>query len=152
MELALSELTDRLVRRYKLGDEGEVMRRLRYFTTEGLLETVGSINTGSGKKRLYPASALIAARILLRLDEIGATVGKMRDYLTALRVSVEKQYETKDLDAVCSELERPTVVFSVPSRRYRIGLSGRLLDWDDALDSIPRQSDAFIVIRLNRSL
>ena len=127
------------------------MRRLRYFTSEGLLVTVGSMHTGSGKKRLYPESALITAVILLRLDEIGATVGKMMDYMSALHKYVQRHYETNDLLDVCRELERPTIVLRVPDRRDNRGVAGRLLGWDDALRSL-RPNNDFIVIQVERFL
>jgi hypothetical protein len=38
-QLAVSDIAEILANRHKLGDYEEVLRRLRYFTAEGLLET-----------------------------------------------------------------------------------------------------------------
>jgi hypothetical protein len=148
--LSVSDLADALATKHKLGDRDEIMRRLRYFTTEQLLETVGSMHTGSGRKRLYPPSALIKAVVLLRLFQSGATVGVMRSYITALEAFTMKVYKTKDLVKACEGLERPTIFLVLPDQRYA-RTRARLAEWDAALKTVKRNAD-FIIIQIARFL
>jgi hypothetical protein len=149
--LAVSEIAEILAKQHKLGEYDEVLRRLRYFTSEGLLETVGSLHTGSGRRRLYPPSAMITAVVLLRLFQSGATVGLMKDYMTALQKFTLKSYKTKNLLEACQGLKKPTIFLILPDRRYKIGVAGRLLDWEKALASVRPNID-FTVIQIERFL
>ncbi len=149
-DLSVSELADTLAAKHKLGDRDEIMRRLRYFTTEQLLETVGSMHTGSGRKRLYPPSALIKAVVLLRLFQSGATVGVMKSYMSALQKFTAKRYKTTDLLKACDGLDRPTIFLVLPDQRYS-RTTARLAGWDVALKNVKRNAD-FIVIQIERFL
>jgi len=148
--LAVSDLADALAITHKLGDRDEIMRRLRYFTSEGLLETVGSVHTGSGRKRFYPPSALIKSVVLLRLFQSGATVGVVKSYMSALQRFTMKVYKTKDLVKACSGLDRPTIFLVLPDQRYS-RTTARLAGWDDALKKVKQDAD-FIVIQIARFL
>jgi len=148
--LSVSDLADVLATKHKLGDRDEIMRRLRYFTTEQLLETIGSMHTGSGRKRLYPPAALIKAVVLLRLFQSGATVGVMKSYIAALDAFTMKVYKTNDLMKACERLERPTIFLVLPDQRYS-RTTARLASWDIALKNVRRNAD-FIVIQIARFL
>jgi len=148
--LGVSDLADALSIKHKLGHRDEIMRRLRYFTSESLLETIGSVHTGSGRKRLYPPSALIKAVILLRLFQSGATVGVMKNYMSALEKFTKKVYKTSDLLKACDGLERPTVFLVLPDQRYS-HTTARLAGWDAALKSVKENAD-FTVIQIARFL
>jgi hypothetical protein len=148
--LSVSDLADTLATKHKLGDRDEILRRLRYFTTEQLLETIGSVHTGSGRKRLYPPSALIRAVVLLRLFQSGATVGVMKSYTTALEAFTLRAYKTKDLLKACEGLVRPTIFLVLPDQRYS-RTRARLAEWDSALKTVKRNAD-FIIIQIARFL
>ena len=146
--LAVSDLADVLAMRHRLGERDEIMRRLRYFTSEGLLETVGSPHTGSGRKRLYPPSALLKAVVLLRLFQSGATVGVMKSYITALERFTVKVYKTRDLLKACKVLQRPTIFLVLPDQRYS-RTSARLVEFEKSLKTVKRNAD-FMVIQIAR--
>jgi hypothetical protein len=148
--LAVSDLADALAITHKLGDRDEVMRRLRYFTSEGLLETIGSVHTGSGRKRLYSPSALIKAVVLLRLFQSGATVGVMKLYMSALEGFTMNTYKTRDLVKACGGLNRPTIFLVLPDQRYS-RTTARLEGWDAALKHVHKDAD-FMVIQIARFL
>jgi hypothetical protein len=148
--LSVSDLADALATKHKLGDRDEIMRRVRYFTTEQLLETIGSMHTGSGRKRLYPPSALIKAVVLLRLFQTGATVGMMKSYMKALEAFAMKVYQTKDLLKACEKLVRPTIFIVLPDQRYS-HTTVRLSSFDAALKHVKPNAD-FIVIQIARFL
>ena len=149
-DLSVSDLADALATKHKLGDRDEIMRRLRYFTSESLLETVGSVHTGSGRKRLYPPSALIKSVVLLRLFQSGATVGVMKAYMTALESFTMKVYKTKDLLKACGDLKRPTIFLVLPDQRYS-RTRARLAEWDSALATVKPNVD-FTIIQIARFL
>jgi hypothetical protein len=149
--LALSDIAENLATRHRLGEYEEVLRRLRYFSAEGLLETVGPTHTGSGKKRLYPQSALIISAILLRLFETCATAGRMKEYMRALHKFVRREYQNKNLLEACLQLKRPTIIITVPDHSHAMSNSGQLLEWPAALDSIKPNTDV-VVIQIYRFL
>lgn len=148
--LAVSDLANVLAITHKLGEREEIMRRLRYFTSEGLLETVGSVHTGSGRKRLYPPSAVMKSVLLLRLFQSGATVGVMKSYASALENFTMKVYKTKDLSKACQGLGRPAIFLILPDQRYS-RTKARLAEWDTSLRRVNRNID-FIVIQIARFL
>jgi hypothetical protein len=150
-QLAVSDIADILANRHLLGEYEEVLRRLRYFTSEGLLKTVGSLHTGSGRRRLYPPSALITAVVLLRLFELGATVGRMKEYMTALQSFALDHYETKDLLDACKRLKTPTIFLIIPDRHYTMKVAGLLLNRGSALKSIKPNIDV-VMIQIERFL
>ena len=149
--LAVSDLAEILAIQHRLGERDEVMRRLRYFTAEGLLETVGPIHTGSGRSRRYSPSAVIKAVVLLRLYQTGATVGLMKDYMAALQKYTLRVFKTKDLLVASKGLKKPTIFLILPDLRYKISLAGRLIEWDYAMASVRPNID-FIAIRIERFL
>jgi hypothetical protein len=149
-DLGVSDLADLLATKHKLGDRDEIMRRLRYFTSESLLETVGSVHTGSGRKRSYPPSAVIKSAILLRLFQSGATVGVMKEYMMALEKFTMEKYNTRDLLTACRVLKRPTVFLVLPDQRYS-RTHARLAEWDKALKGVYTNVD-FVIIQVARFL
>jgi hypothetical protein len=150
-ERTVSDLAEILATQHRLGERDVIMRQLRYFTAEGLLETVGPIHTGSGRSRLYSESALIKAVVLLRLFQSGATVGLMKKYMTALQKFTVRVFRTNDLRVACRDLNKPTIFLILPDLRYKIGVAGRLMEWDYAVASIKPNID-FIAIQIARFL
>ena len=149
--LTVSDLAEILATQHQLGEKDVIMRQLRYFTAERLLETVGPIHTGSGRSRLYSESALIKAVVLLRLFQSGATVGLMKEYISALQKFTVRVFKTKDLRVACRGLQKPTIFLILPDLRHKIGVAGRLIEWDYAVASIKPNID-FIAIQIARFL
>lgn len=149
-DLSVSDLARVLSIKFRLGGQSELMRQLRYFTMEGLLETVGSVHTGSGRKRLYPPSILIKAVVLLRLSQSGAKVGIMKRHIKALEAFIRHAYGTRDLSDACSGLKHPAVYFELPDQRHGL-VRARLVERDGLLATVKPNVD-FIVIQLARYL
>jgi DNA-binding transcriptional MerR regulator len=148
---AVSDLAEILATQHKLGDKDVIKRRLRYFTSERLLDTVGAVHTGSGRRRLYSQSAMLKAVVLIRLFQMGATVGLMKEYMEALQEFTLRVFNTKDLLVACRGLEKPTIFLILPDLRYKIGVAGRLMEWKYAVASIRPNID-FIAIQIYRFL
>jgi hypothetical protein len=147
---SVSDLAAILANQHKLGKKDELMRQLRYFTSEGLLETVGEIHTGSGRKRQYSQESLVKAVVLSRLYQSGATVGLMKGYIGALEDFIQREYETKNLLVACRMVERPTIYLALPDERYKIAKAS-LFDWKDAVKIFKPNVD-FIAIQIGRFL
>lgn len=139
-----------LSEKYGLGDTTTIFRLVRHLTAQGLLDTVGAVNTGSGRSRLYGSAALINAAILLRLHRLGGTVGQMREVVSALKQSLKNDYKTTDIVTACESLARPTLFISVPDDR-RTRISVRLKDWGAAAETLKPDRDV-LVIQLGRFL
>ena len=90
-----------------LGKREEIMRVVRHYTAEGLLETVGAVNTGTGKKRTYPEEALLKAVILLRLNQLGVPIGVIRHLVRGLTKATDRKLSASLLEAVRHRLKRP---------------------------------------------
>ncbi len=148
--LSVSDLAEVMASQHKLGEKDELTRQLRYFTTEGLLETASAIHTGSGRKRLYSKESLVRAAVLSRLFESGATVGLMKSYMAALDQFNQRKHKTKNLLVACRELKRPTIYLVIPDQRYKIGTAG-LFDWEEAVKEFKPNVD-FIAIQIGRFL
>ncbi len=127
-----------------------IFRLVRHLTAQGLLDTVGAVNTGSGRSRLYSAAALVNAAVLLRLHRLGGTVGQMREVVSALKLSLENDYNTTDIVTACEGMERPTLFIFVPDDRHT-KISVRLKDWSDAKETLLEHRDV-LVIQLGRLL
>jgi hypothetical protein len=147
--LSVSDLAE-LLANHKLGKKDELMRQLRYFTSEGLLETAGAVHTGSGRKRQYSQEALVKAVVLSRLFQSGATVGLMKAYVSVLEEFMQRKYNTKNLLVACSTLKRPTVYLALPDERYKIAEAG-LFDWEEAVKIFKPNVD-FLAIQIGRFL
>jgi hypothetical protein len=147
---SVSDLAQILAMQHKLGKKDELMRQLRYFTSEGLLETIGEIHTGSGRKRHYSQDTLIKAVVLSRLFQSGATVGLMKAYMNALEEFVQRRYKTKSLLIACRTLERPTIYLALADERYKIAEVG-LFGWEEAVKTFKPDVD-FIAIQIARFL
>ena len=94
-----------LSEKHGLGDTTTIFRMVRHLTAQGLLDTVGAVNTGSGRSRLYSSAALVNAAVLLRLHRLGGTVGQMREVVNALKQSLKNDYKTTDIVTVCESSE-----------------------------------------------
>lgn len=149
----MSDLAEKLASEHKLGDKDVIQRRLRYFTSEGLLETVSAIHTGSGRSRLYSQSAMLKAVVLLRLFQMGATVGLMKEYIESLQEFTQRVFNTNDLLVACRKLIKPTIFLILPDLRYKIDAAGRLIEWNYAVSSITEHENIdFIAIQIHRFL
>lgn len=147
---SVSDLAEIMASKHRLGKKDELTRQLRYFTTEGLLETVSTIHTGSGRKRLYSKESFVRGAILSRLFESGATVGLIKSYMAALDEFNRRKYQTTNLLVACSELQKPTVYLVIPDQRYKIGTVG-LFSWTEAVKKFSPNVD-FIAIQIGRFL
>ena len=127
-----------------------IFRLVRHLTAQGLLDTVGAVNTGSGRSRLYSAAALINAAVLLRVHRLGGTVGLMREVVSALKQSLKNDYKTTDIITACEGMERPTLFIFVPDDRHT-KIFVRLKDWSTAAGTLNEYWDV-LVIQLGRFL
>jgi hypothetical protein len=75
----------------------------------------------------------------------------MKEYMTALHSFAQRRYKTKNLLDACKGLKRPTIFLIIPDRLYKIGVAGRLLNWETALKSIKPNIDV-VVIQIERFL
>jgi hypothetical protein len=148
-DVAVSDLAEVLATKHMLGEKDEIMRQLRYFTSEGLLKTVGAIHTGSGRRRLYAQSALIKAVVLLRLFQSGATVGLIKDYIAALEDFTLDKYKTTNLLDACKHLKRPTIYLVIPDKRYK--MAAGLFEKGAAATKVNSNVD-YITIQMGRFL
>jgi hypothetical protein len=133
------------------GDEIAVFRLVRHLTAQGLLETVGAVNTGSGRRRLYERASLSHAAILLKLQRLGAPVGVMREVIGALKRGLRKDRGTSNIINACKGMEQPTLFILVPTDRKHGKVSVHLRDGNDGFEKIYPDSD-FFVIRIGRFL
>jgi hypothetical protein len=86
----------------KIGRPGDDMRvvgdRIRNWTREGLLETLGVKNPGTGRSRLYPETGLLDALLLTAITEsVGLQVVKVhafREVFAAARKFLKPQYKS----------------------------------------------------------
>ena len=133
-----------------LGDEAMIFRLVRHLTAQRLLDTVGAVNTGSGRSRHYNAAALVDAAVLLRLHRLGGTVGQMREVVSALKRSLRNDFKTTNIVAACEGMERPTLFIFVPDDRHTRFIA-RLKEWSTAAATLLDHRDV-LVIQLNRFL
>jgi hypothetical protein len=133
-----------------LGDTTMIFRLVRHLTAQGLLDTVGAVNTGSGRSRLYSAAALVNAAVLLRMHRLGGTIGQMREVVSALKQNLKNDYKTTDIVMACESLERPALFIFVPDNR-RTRISVRLKDWSTAAETLKPDRDV-LVIQVGRFL
>jgi hypothetical protein len=142
-----------LSEKHGLGGAPEIFRLLRHLTAQGLLPTVGTVNTGSGRKRLYSQPALIVAAVLLRLHKMGATVGLMKQLMQALARALKKSHRTSDIVRACEGMERPTLFVIVPDRSHSIEQAVRLMNWEGAKNALERDEDVdVLMVQINRFL
>jgi len=128
---------------HDLGEIQTVFRAVRHFTNQGLLETVGAVNIGTGRKRLYAPSALILAAILMRLHAMRVTVGFMNDTMRALKRELRDAYGTADIIEACERLKRPIILIFIP-RGQNPGIAVRLRDYEEEF-SVRGARDATII-------
>lgn len=139
-----------LSEKHGLGDTATIFRLVRHLTAQGLLDTVGAVNTGSGRSRLYGAAALVNAAVLLRLHRLGGTVGQMREMVNALKQGLKNDHQTTDIVTACESMERPILFIFVPDNR-RTRISVRLKEWSTATKTLQPDRDV-LVIQLKRFL
>jgi hypothetical protein len=88
----------------RIARDGEKMElvadRIRNWTKDGLLETLGDKNPGTGRSRAYPEKALIEALVLRELmDCLGVQPIRARLYagwFTAAKLAIKQNAERKD--------------------------------------------------------
>ena len=66
-------------------DRDALIARIRHWTREGLLETVGDLHPGTGRPKGYPWSAVYDAAVLNALADHGVQVGSMYSILYVAR-------------------------------------------------------------------
>jgi DNA-binding transcriptional MerR regulator len=139
-----------LSEKHGLGDTATIFRLVRHLTAQGLLDTTGAVNTGSGRRRLYSTAALVNAAVLLRLHRLGGSVGQMREVVSALKRGLKADHQTTDIVSACVGMERPTLFIFVPDDSHA-KISVRLKDWSDAIETLNPARDV-LVIQLKRFL
>jgi hypothetical protein len=130
---------------FNIGDTKQNFRLVRHLSAQGLLETVSLLNTGSGRRRLYARSSLVYAAVLLRLHELGATVGLMKELMSALRLRLNEHYNTTDILKACERLKRPTLFIIVPDKKHAIRDAVRLVAWNTAIKTIKPDMDVLMI-------
>jgi len=138
-----------LADQHGLGEALLLFRTLRHFTNQGLIDTVGAVNTGSGRSRLYAPAELVHAAILLRLHRLGVTVGFMRETMRALKRNLKDDYGTADIAVAAKDMVRPAIFVFVPDAAHPTP-SVRLRPLDDAPQL--RQERDVVVIQIGRFL
>ena len=77
-ELTISDLADRIAPGADLERQGWLAQRIKYWTTEGILRTIGSRSTGRGRYRQYSETAVYEAALLVELQKYGLPLNLMR--------------------------------------------------------------------------
>ena len=140
-------LAEELRTRLGLKETASVARMIRHYTNEGLLETVGAVNTGTGRKRLYVEDAVLMAGVLLRFNRLGIPVGIMKELLRVLRKHLSAKHSGRGLLEVCEQMKKPCLFLTIPGDNDRRVFEARILE-KDAFVTAP-DLDA-IVIQLAR--
>ncbi|MBD2747787.1 hypothetical protein IC232_13870 [Microvirga sp. BT688] len=97
-----------------LGRDADTIRIVRHFTEEGLLQTIGAVNTGKGKKRLYARESLLKAIILLQLNHLGLPIGSIKRLVRGLGETTAAELQTDLVGAVTHTLRHPCLVLPIP--------------------------------------
>jgi len=98
--LIVSEIADRILPPHATAaDRATTIERLRYWTREGLLDTAGDQNPGTGRRRLYDDAVIYDAAVLDALARQGFPVGRERFLTIAMRlISMAKDEWRKKTD------------------------------------------------------
>jgi DNA-binding transcriptional MerR regulator len=103
--------------RFGLGTADEIARVIRHYTNQGLLTTVGRVNTGKGTPRTYQPDAWIQGVILLHFNRLTISVGVIKELVRGMRDDAKERYGSPDLLEACRGRKHPCVVFSIPKKR-----------------------------------
>ena len=143
-------IADELVSRLGMEATTDVARMIRHYTNEGLLETIGAVNTGTGRKRLYKEDAILRGAVLLRLNRLGVPVGVMKELFSALKKHLSAKHHGRDLLEVCHKMQHPCLFLTIPDGVGRKGFGAHVRE-REAFNTAPITVDA-IVIQLARYL
>ncbi len=93
--MSLRELSQRLASR---PDEvGLVARRIRHWTNEKLIETVGDRHSGKGRHRQYSLAGIVTAALLWELSKYNLPVGVLEKILPAIEWIDDHYFEEMEL-------------------------------------------------------
>ncbi|WP_439925297.1 hypothetical protein [Nitrobacter sp. JJSN] len=163
--LTVRDVARRVQRR---GEDLEVVvNRLRNWTKEGLLEFVGDKHPGTGKMRLYSATAIVDAAVLTAFTDLGLAAvrstqfkGQHGTFLQYGRFGIAKVFDQSNKDALhflvlsivpFGSREPPTITLqrgqdhSEPADHY--GIEGKMLR-DRGHVLTPRSSPGSVVLNL----
>ena len=94
--------------------KAEIIRMIRHYTGEALLMPIGAVNTGTGKKRLYPSDAPLRAAVLLQLNRFGIPIGILKRVFRLFDRYLQKEFNTIDLVEASKKLTKPCIFVSLP--------------------------------------
>jgi DNA-binding transcriptional MerR regulator len=69
------------------------LRRLRHWTTLGIIEAAGPHHVGSGRARMYGPEAPYLAAVLLRLADLGLPVGTLKLIAKKLSIGTDQKFD-----------------------------------------------------------
>jgi hypothetical protein len=93
--MSLRELSQRLASR---PDEVDlVARRIRHWTNEKLIETVGDRHSGKGRHRQYSLAGIVTAALLWELSKYNLPVGVLEKILPAIEWIDDHYFEEMEL-------------------------------------------------------
>ena len=138
-----------LSEQHGIGEAHALFRTIRHITNQGLVDTVGAVNTGSGRSRLYTPSALIYVAILLKLHRSGITAGFMRETVKALNLHLKDDHKTRDIIRAAEGMEQVTIFIIIPDGPEG-AVSVHLRPWA-SVSKLSSQRDG-IVIHIGRFL
>ena len=96
-----------------LGTNADATRIIQHYTSEGLLVPEGQVHTGTGKRRMYPASAFLKAAILFRLNRIGVPAGRIKELVEGLDQHT-REHHGAELEEACRSLADPCLLLGIP--------------------------------------
>src|SRR5215472_5901257 len=85
------------------------LRRLRHWTTMGVLETLSGQHVGTGRERRYGVEAVYLAAVLLGLGDLGLPIGVVKTIASAIEADLSKHEDSAEL---WEEAKRPPKVIA----------------------------------------
>jgi len=83
------------------------LRRLRHWTTMGVLETLSGQHVGTGRERRYGVEAVYLAAVLLGLGDLALPIGVLKTIASAIEADLSKHGDSAEL---WEEAKRPPKV------------------------------------------
>jgi len=103
IDYTVSELADRVGA--KSPQQRDLwLRRLRHWTTMGVLTPVGDQHTGTGHARRYGEDALYTAAALLRLGDLGLPIGSIK---AVARYIADQRVEDSAFEGLWQDAKNP---------------------------------------------
>lgn len=145
--LTATEIAKELAEEYKDETRADIVRVIRHYTGTPLLRPLGALNTGTGRKRLYPSDALARAAVLLRLNSLGIPIGVINEAFEHFNQNLHKQFKTTDLVRAAACLQDPAVILALPDRRREKSWRAQLVDLEGQRPWWVRD---FLVVRVRK--